>query len=110
MSNLLTVTPKALRRAADIQERIGALQSELSQLLTGVDQDSTEQPRGRRKMSAQGLAAIRAGVRKRWAKFRAGKPAGAKPKRRMSSAAKARLAAIARVRWRKARAAGRNAL
>jgi len=107
MNNLLTVSPQALRRAADLQERIATLQSELTQLLGGLAEAPNEQPRRRRKLSAQGLANIRAGVRKRWA---AKGTAGAKPKRRMSPAAKARLAAIARARWRKAKKAGRTTL
>lgn len=106
MSNLLSVSPQALRRAADIQERIDALQAELSQLLN--TEAPTQHARGRRKMSAQGLANIRAGVKRRWAGFK--KATGRPPRRRMSAAAKARLAAIARARWRRAKASGRNAL
>jgi hypothetical protein len=59
-------------------------------------------------MSAQGLANIRAGVKRRWAGFK--KPGRTTPRRRMSAAAKARLAAIARARWRRAKASGHNAL
>ena len=110
MNNLLNVSPQALRRAADLQERIDELQSELSQLLAVVTPARIKQPRGRRKLSAQGLANIRAGAKRRWAAFRAGRPAAATPKRRMSAAAKAKLAAIARARWRRAKAAGRSAL
>jgi len=108
--NILNVSAPALRHAADIQERIDALNAELSQLLTGVAHAPGAQPSGRRRMSAAGLANIRAGAKRRWAKFRAGKPAAAKPKRRMSAAAKAKLAAVARARWRRAKAAGKNAL
>jgi hypothetical protein len=106
MSNLLTASPADLRRAADIQERIDALQAELSQLLN--TETPTYQPAGRRKMSAQGLANIRAGVKRRWSAFK--KTTGRPPRRRISAAAKERLAAIARARWRKAKASGRNAL
>jgi hypothetical protein len=110
MNNLLTISPQALRKAADIQERIDGLRTELSQLLTGVAQAPAEAPRGPRRMSAAGIAKIRAAAKRRWAKFRAGRPAAAKPKRRMSAAAKAKLAAVARARWRRAKAAGKNAL
>jgi len=48
--------------------------------------------------------------KRRWAAFRAGRPATAIPKRRMSPAAKAKLAAVTKARWKKAKAAGRNAL
>lgn len=106
VNNLLTISPAALRRAADIQERIDALQSELSQLLNS--EAPAHQLPGRRKMSAQGLANIRAGVKRRWAGFK--RADNTAPRRRMSAAAKARLAAIARARWRRAKASGRNAL
>ncbi len=68
----------------------------------------------RRKLSAQGLANIRAGVAKRMAaKKKAAKGEGVKgsrPKRKLSPEAKARLAAVARERWRKIKAAGKTSL
>jgi len=109
MSNLLSVSPTALRRAADVQERIDTLQAELSQLLNA--DAPTLLPTARRKMSAQGLANIRAAVKRRWAGLKkAATRTGATPRRRMPAAVKARLAAIARARWRRAKASGRNAL
>jgi hypothetical protein len=103
--NITSLSPKQLRKAADIQEKIQSLQSELGQLLggeTSTPAQTTEAPKTRkfsaytrakmrkaqqarwasikgttpsvkpvkkakRKMSAQGLANIRAGVAKRMA-------------------------------------------
>jgi hypothetical protein len=58
-----------------------------------------------RKMSAKGLANIRAGVLKRMKNQ--GKEI-TKPK--MSAAGRARLSALARARWKKAKAAGKGTL
>lgn len=111
MTTLLTLSASDLRRAADIQERIGQLQAELTQVLGAVAEPENAAPgrRGRKgyKLSAAGLAAIRAGVRRRMGSRAATNGRGRK---RWSAAAKARLAAIARARWRKVRAAGKNAL
>ena len=65
----------------------------------------------KRKLSAEGLANIRAGVAKRMAAMRVAKRAARPaPKRKVSAAAKARLSALAKARWKKAKAAGRSKL
>ena len=105
------ITPQQLRQAANIQERILELQHELSQIL-GTPGLVSQAP-GKRRMSAQGLANIRAGARKRWAKFRAENGAAGsahKPRRTMSAAGRAAIAARMRARWAAAKRAGRNAL
>src|SRR5437773_3541611 len=58
-------------------------------------------PRGRRKLSAKGLANIRAAQKVRWAKQKGTSGDGSKrtPKRRISAAGRARIAAAARARW-----------
>ena len=61
----------------------------------------------KRKMSAEGLANIRAGVAKRMA---AQGKAVKKTKRKMSPAAKARLSALAKARWAAAKKAGKSSL
>ena len=138
---MITATPKQLRRAADLKERIDALQDELNEILgseVSTATADTEQPRkykfsaaarakmrkaqkarwakirgtapsskpvkkGKRKMSAEGLANIRAGVAKRMA---AQGKAGQKPKRKMTPAWRAALARA----WaaRRAKAAGKS--
>ena len=145
---MINATPAQLRKAADIKERIDALQNELNEILGGSDDSiAIEAPKKRkfsaytkakmrkaqqarwakikgttpsvkpgrkakRKMSAQGLANIRAGVAKRMAaqgKAPAAKPAK-KAKKRFSAAARAALAAAAKARWAKAKAAGKSRL
>ena len=68
--------------------------------------------KARRRLSAQGLANIRAGVLKRMAAQRKGlvaKPAK-KVKKHFSAAARAALAAAIKARWAKAKAAGKSRL
>jgi len=104
-----------LRRAADVKERIDALQEELEQLL-GVSAPApaaTVAAPKRKQISAAGIARIRAAQKARWAvvkKSKApGKPA-AKRKRKVSAAGRAKLAALARARWAKVKAAGKTSL
>ena len=112
MNSITNLTPQQLRHAADIQEQIQALQNELSDLLGNHETGPTGKTKGRRRVSPQGLANIRAGARRRWAAARAGKtnrPAG-KRRGKMSTAGRARIAAALRARWAAAKRAGRNAL
>ena len=107
---MINATPKQLRKAANIQEKIQSLQSELNDILGGSDETGTiEAPRKRRKMSAAGRARIAAAARARWAKVKAA-TAAQKPKRKLSAAGRARLAALARARWAKAKQAGKSSL
>jgi len=68
--------------------------------------DGVRAPR-RRKLSAKGLANIRAAQKARWAKQKSASTASPKgaPKRRISVAGRARIAAAARARWAKVKAA-----
>ena len=63
-------------------------------------------PSGRRKLSARGLANIRAAQKARWAKQKTIATARSKPapKRHISAAGRARIAAAARARWAKVKA------
>jgi hypothetical protein len=120
--SITTLSPHQLRQAADLKERIDALQDQLSDILAGkvsapVVRETPPAPKtGRRKMSAEGRARIAAAQRARWAARRGEaklKPKDAlpgKPKRKMSAAAKARLSAAAKARWEKAKAAGKSRL
>ena len=73
MNALIGLSPSTLRKAANLQEKILELQGELSQLFgesvpTIIVEASELAPKPRRrKLSAAGLAAIRAGVKKRMA-------------------------------------------
>src|SRR5258708_33387849 len=111
-TSITSLSAQQLRRAADLKERVEALNKELSRLL-GTSGDEVVATVKRRKMSASGIARIRAAARKRWAKFKAAAGAakpGRKRRRKLSGAARARLAAIARERWKKAKASGKSRL
>ena len=147
---MITATPAQLRKPADIQEKIQALQAELGKLLgspggTAAPEapkktwklsaaarakmraaqkarwarikgtaPATAKPAQTKKskMSAQGLANIRAGVAKRMAEQ--GKAPAAKPvkkaKKKFSAAGRAALSAAAKARWAKAKKAGKSRL
>jgi hypothetical protein len=62
--NLSNLSPSQLREAADIQEQIVDLQEKLATLLNG-------QSHPKRKISAAGIAAIKAAQKRRWAKAKA---------------------------------------
>lgn len=85
---MINLTPKQLRTAANIQEKIQSLQKELNQILGAADStptEATEAPR-KRKMSAAGRRAIAAAAKARWAKYNAAKRAPAKKRKRKLSA------------------------
>ena len=109
METFTNLTPKVLRRAADIKERIDALQEELSGLLGDGAPAAATPTKTRKKISAAGIARIRAAQRARWAEIKKG-GAPAKPKRKVSAAGRAKLAALARARWAKVKAAGGSSL
>lgn len=88
-----------LRRAADIKERMDALQRELDDILGNV----TRTPEAR-NMSAAGRARIAAASRARWEKYRKerGLPEpskASKQKRYLSAAGRAAIVAAAKARW-----------
>ena len=88
MNSITGLSPKTLRRAADIQEKIQSLQEELSQLLGGeisTPAQATEAPK-KRKVSAAGRARMKAAQLARWAMIKEGKAKPAKKaKKRMSA-------------------------
>jgi hypothetical protein len=106
---MINATPQQLRRAADIQEKILALQEELGELLGSPAEAAAPKLPKKRTLSAAGLANIRAGVRKRML-AKGKRKAGRKPRRKFSAAAKARLSALAKARWAAARKAGKSRL
>jgi hypothetical protein len=111
MESFTHLTAKQLRRAADLKERIDALQERLSQLL-GAPAPAPVVATGKRprkKISAAGIARIRAAQKARWAAIKGGTAAPMR-KRKVSAAGRAKLAALARARWAKIKAAGKNSL
>jgi hypothetical protein len=106
---MINATPQQLRKAADIQEKIQSLQRELGDLLGGpVEAAATSAPK-KRRMSAAGLANIRAGVRKRML-AQGNRAAVQAPKKKFSAAAKARLSRLAKQRWAAVKQAGGSRL
>lgn len=113
MDSFTNLTPQQLRHAADIQERILALQDQLNAIVGITPGRAAEAGDGKRRLSPQGLANIRAGAQKRRAKFHGKSSDGQtnkKPKRKMSAAGRAAIAARMKARWAAAKKAGRNVL
>lgn len=97
MSSILELTPAQLRQAADLKEKLAALEQELNQL---ADTPPTGKTRKKTKFSASGLARLRAAQKARWAKIKKGNPSGAKRKRSgMSAANKAKVSARMKAYW-----------
>jgi hypothetical protein len=115
--NLSHLTPTQLRKAADLTEKIEALNAELSELFgfssLALVPAPTKTPgkRGPKKggISAEGRARIAEAQKARWAKangtmvnaIKTAKPA----KRKMSAAGRAAIQASQKARWAKVRAA-----
>jgi hypothetical protein len=76
MNLITNLTPGQLRQAANIQEKIRSLQKELGKLLgAAVESAPTEAPKiTKRKMSAAGRKAIAAAAKARWAKIKGTAP------------------------------------
>jgi hypothetical protein len=115
MSNLLSLTAAQLRHAADLKEKIEALNKEVASVLGAPASVPAKVPKKKFKMSAAAKAKISAAAKARWAKIKTVKPvkpaakAPAK-KKKMSAAAKAKLSALAKARWAKIKKAGKKSL
>ncbi len=108
MSLINNLSVQQLRKAANLKEKIEALEKELSQLLgSTVKPIAAKAPKKKGGMSAAGKARIVAAQKARWAKIKAAKPAAkpAKKKFTMSAAAKAKISEAAKARWAKIKAA-----
>ncbi len=111
--SIINLTPTQLRKAADLQEEIAKLQTQLSAITSNHASAPVRIAKpAKRKMSASAIAKIRAAQKARWAAIKAGKPAAktvaAKaPKKRggMSAAGRARIVAAQKARWAKIKAA-----
>jgi hypothetical protein len=113
---LSSLTSTQLRRAADLKEKIEALDQELASILGAATPVSVK---ANGKMSAAGRARIAAAQKARWAKIKAAKPTSKTVKvsaiastkrRKMSAAAKAKISKAAKARWAKVKAAGKKSL
>jgi hypothetical protein len=74
MNSITNLSPAQLRKAADIQEKIQSLQKELGRLLGGSDETAAIEAPKKRKMSAAGRKAIAAAAKARWAKIKGTAP------------------------------------
>jgi hypothetical protein len=112
MSNLLSLTTTQLRRAADLKEKIEALNKELASILGTPASVSAKSPKKKGGMSAAGRAKVAAAQKARWAKIKGAKPAAKAPtkRRKMSAAAKAKISAAAKARWAKVKATDKKTL
>lgn len=121
MSSIANLSVQQLRQAADLKEKIAALENELSQLLGSSAKGvfapvAAKAPKKKLGMSAAGRAAVAAAQKARWAKINSAKPAvkavsviAPKKKGGMSAAGKARIIAAQKVRWAKINAAKSSA-
>jgi len=109
--SIINLTPSQLRHAAQIKEQIEKLQGELNHLSGGSSAPAKMAKPAKKKISAAGIAKIRAAQKARWAKIKEPKVVAAsapKPvakKRTMSAAAKAKISEAAKARWAKIKAA-----
>ena len=113
MSILLSLTSAQLNRAADLKDKISALEIQLASILGAAP--ASPGPERRSGMSPAARARIAAAQRARWARVKGKKPAAKAVKtsgrrRRMSASVKARLSALAKARWARVKAAGKRAL
>ena len=108
---LSSLTTVQLRHAADLKEKIDALNKELTSLL-GISVAAATKSPIKRKMSVGARAKIGAAQKTRWAKVTAAKPSPKIPakKKGMSAAVKAKISAAATARWVKVKAAGKTSL
>ena len=105
---MINATPKQLRKAANIQEKIQLLQDELNSILGGSSETaSIKAPRKRRKVSAAGRARMRAAQIARWAKIKGTAPKKKKKKGKMSAKGLANIRAAQKARWAKVKAGTR---
>jgi len=132
--NITTLSPKQLRAAADLKERIDALQEQLNAVLGGGEiaaPVATESPvapeapakpkngrrKRRKKVSADGRANISAAAKARWAARRGETQSETAPaaepvkrKRRISRALRQARSEAMKAMWAKARKAGKSRL
>jgi len=123
--NITTLSPKQLRAAADLKERIDALQEQLNAILGGgeiaapVAPEAAAKPKNgrrkrRKKVSAEGRANISAAAKASWAARRgettvpAAEPV--KRKRRISRALRQARSEAMKAMWARARRAGKSRL
>jgi hypothetical protein len=105
MNSITNLSPKALRKAADIKEKLDTLRDQLNGILGGEVSNpakATETTRKKWKVSAAGRARMRAAQLARWAAIKGTAPSAGpapKKKRRMSAEGLANIRAGVAKRW-----------
>jgi hypothetical protein len=120
--SIANLNPSQLRKAADLQEKIAKLESELAAILGSESKPAptVAKPAKKGGMSAAGRAKVAAAQKLRWAKIKAAKakadPKAAKPaskaaakpvkkaKKKISAEGIARIKAAQKARWEKIKA------
>ena len=120
MNSIIGLTPRTLRKAADLQERIEGLQEELEQLLGEVPAPApapaptAEIPKKRKKFSAATKAKMAASQRARWAGNQEPapevEPAPKKARKELSTAVRKARSEAMKARWAKVKKAGKSEL
>ena len=131
MNSIANLSPAQLRQAADIQEQIFELRSRLEQILgasagalvaapvaPAAVAETVTPSSGKRRLSPEGLANIRAGVRKRQAaralalgsRAPVSNGGGGHSRPKMTPAGRKALAAKLKARWALAKASGKSRL
>ena len=110
--NISNLSATQLRKAADLKDKIAALQSQLASILGSESKTAAKPAKKKGRMSAAGKARIIAAQKLRWSKVKAAQgktaPKPVKPAKKkfvMSAAAKAKISAAAKARWAKIKAA-----
>jgi hypothetical protein len=108
--NIENLTSNQLRQAADLKDKISALEKQLA-AITGTQATPAKVAKLTKKggISAAGRAKIAAAQKARWAKIHAAKGKIAampvkKTRKKMSAEAKAKISAAAKARWAKVKA------
>ena len=119
-----TPTINQLKRGIEIAEKIAALEAEMNGLFQGkaiakiaIAQSAAPKTGGRRQLSPEAIARIRAGQKRRWAKVNATAATAApaapvavkapeKKKGGLTAAGRAKLAAAMKKRWAAAKKSG----
>jgi hypothetical protein len=121
LMDITNLSPRQLRQAADLKEKIDGLQDQLIEILGGevstpmASGPAAEPGRKKRKMTAAWRKALSLAQKARWAKVKGArngtqptpKPES-KPKRYISPALRRARSVAMKTRWAKARRAGKS--
>ena len=111
-----TLRTRLEKERATLRARLAGIEAALGSEASMAAAEAPTPVKGKRRMSAANKAKLIAGIKARWARWRAEQAGEVAPKparrvkRHYSAAARAALSAAAKRRWAKARAAGKARL